>query len=70
MIENSTNSADKNPPVDKPKTEAEESGSAHMGATEEQVIPLTPPTEALEKLMDDSADSKPQQNADDGLTPG
>ena len=44
--------------------------SAHMGATEEQVIPIAPPTEALEKLIDPPGKKSVPPATDDELTPG
>ena len=45
-----------------------EHDSAHMGATEDQVVPLTPPTEAIDKLVDNPYDDNPDRA--DELTPG
>ena len=44
--------------------------SAHMGATEEQVIPIAPPTEALEKLIDPPGKKSAPVPMGDELTPG
>ena len=44
--------------------------SAHMGATEEQVVPVAPPTEALDKLIDRPGKSGASPVTDDELTSG
>jgi len=54
--------AQSQPPIDN------ETDSTHMGATEDQVVRLTPPTEALDKLIDNPYDDNP--DIDDELTPG
>ncbi len=78
---NTKNTAKTTPPSgasplgDKPASSTDvqwEMDSEHMGASEDQVIPLTPPTEALEKLNDDPSgrDEDIQQSANQELTPG
>jgi len=55
------------------ETNTSEENSAHMGATEDQVIPMTPPTDALEALSDRPADPEDAQDtiaANNELTPG
>ena len=48
-----------------------ETDSAHMGASESQVVPTTPPTEALDKLLHESAPvADDTQTVDDQFTPG
>jgi hypothetical protein len=45
--------------------------SVHMGATESQVIQTSPPTEALDKLLNEpSRPDDDSQTSNDQLTPG
>ena len=48
-----------------------EDDSAHMGASESQVVPTTPPTEALGKLLREPSQAEDDaETADDQFTPG